>query len=118
MNTRSAHWEMIDPTIQRTLASPRLEDILGRFYHHFHVRGNTLVLIPGSRNATAPPLGVTTWQISEIVEAMRTCLAAHVLDDLAFELDVIRVCVAVRGAGEVHLILKREPALPSPDSRR
>jgi len=77
---------MINPVPWRCMASGTLDDLDGIRYHHFFVRGNTLVCIPGSRNQNVAPLGVTTWQISEIVQGMQQAWAEHILDGTAFDM--------------------------------
>jgi hypothetical protein len=82
---RKAYFRMIRPDMYRVMLAYNLEDLDGRWYHHYHVRGNTLICVPGGVNREHAPLGVTTWQVSEIIQALQQALAEFIIDDATFE---------------------------------
>ena len=82
---RTEFFRMIRPDIHRVMLAYDVMDLDGRWYHHFHVRGNTLICVPGSLNQNHKPLGVTTWQVSDIVQGMQQALAESIIDDATFE---------------------------------
>ncbi len=62
------------------MASHTPEDLDGRWYHHYFVRGNTLIMIPGSIGQTAVPLGVCTWSLADLFQSLDQAQDEHLLD--------------------------------------
>jgi hypothetical protein len=81
---RSLYHATIDPSAPRVMSSSNLDDITGRFFDKFHVRGNTLVCVPGAKDQNVPPMGVTTWLVSDIVQALQQAYAERIIDDDCF----------------------------------
>lgn len=84
-NQRKYYYAMIRPDSYRVMLSHNVDDLDGRWYHHYHVRGNTLICVPGSLNQNTAPMAVSTWQISDLVLSMQQALANDLIDDATFE---------------------------------
>lgn len=81
MQFRYAFYPTINPAFHRPFAA-RVPDFLhGRFYHNFWCRGDTMIMRPGSLDSSAVPLAVTTWIISDLVQAIAQAHDERIIDD-------------------------------------
>lgn len=71
MQIRSDYFFTHNPAFYRRFAARDPTDLDGRFSDHFFTRGDTMVMIPTVLNNIDPPLGVTTWVVTDILQAMQ-----------------------------------------------